>query len=149
MKCKIGYCLAAVVGFSLLSGCAAHQRYTWDDYDKKVYNYYKSPVEKDEFVKNLKEVLDDSDSDGHVPPGIYAEYGYVMYEQGNSIQAVMYFQKEADKWPESKVFMAKLISNAQKKAKKQEAKPGDPAAAASGVTATTEAKAVVTPEVAK
>ena len=163
MKSKFAYCaygLAAVIGFSLLSGCAAQKRYSWNDYDKKVYDFYKSPAEKDEFVKNLKEVLDDSESAGQVPPGIYAEYGYALYEQGNSIQSVMYFQKEADKWPESKFFMAKLISNAQKKAKRQELKPvGVPVISgvtAPGITADAavaavapEAKVMATPEVAK
>jgi hypothetical protein len=160
MKSKFVYCaygLVAVIGFSFLSGCAAQQRYSWNDYDKKVYDFYKSPVEKDEFVKNLKEVLDDSESAGNVPPGIYAEYGYVLYEQGNSIESVMYFQKEADKWPESKFFMSKLISNAQKKAKKQEVKPaGVPATsgvAAPGApadqAAALDTKVIATPEVAK
>ena len=160
MKSKFAYCaygLAAVIGFSLLSGCAAQKRYSWNDYDKKVYDFYKSPAEKDEFVKNLKEVLDDSESAGQVPPGIYAEYGYALYEQGNSIQSVMYFQKEADKWPESKFFMAKLISNAQKRARKQDVKPAGvlttSGAAAPGVptdvAAAPAAIVIETPEVAK
>jgi len=160
MKLKFAYCaygLAAVIGFALLSGCAAQKRYSWNDYDKKVYDFYKNPVEKDEFVKNLKAVLDDSESAGHVPPGIYAEYGYALYEQGNSLQSVLYFQKEADKWPESKFFMAKLISIAQKRGKKQEVKPAAVPAvsgsAAPGVTADAaaapEAKVAATPEVAK
>ena len=160
MKLKFAYCaycLAAVIGFLLLSGCAAQKRYSWNGYDKKVYDFYKSPVEKDEFVKNLKDVLDESESAGNVPPGIYAEYGYALYDQGNSIQAVMYFQKEAEKWPESKFFMAKLISNAQKRARKQDVKPAGvlttSGAAAPGVptdvAAAPAAIVIETPEVAK
>jgi len=54
-----------------------------------------------------------------VPPGIYAEYGFLMYEQGNSLQAIQYYQKEADKWPESRAFMTKMINTAQKRSKVQ------------------------------
>jgi hypothetical protein len=54
-----------------------------------------------------------------VPPGIYAEYGFVMYEEGNNQQAVFYYQKEADKWPESRAFMTKLIAISNSRAKNQ------------------------------
>lgn len=40
--------------------------------------------------------------------------------KGNNQQAVEYFQKEADQWPESRVFMAKLIHTlANNRAKNQ------------------------------
>jgi hypothetical protein len=91
-----------------------------------LYKYYKDPSNKEEFIQSLKEILDDAESVGKVPPGIYAEYGYVMYEQGNNQQAVMYFQKEADKWPESRFFMTKLIANTNNRAKNQKANVQSP-----------------------
>jgi len=100
-----------------LSGCAAQTRYVWSDYDTKLYDHYKDPAQKAEFYEALKETLDDAESSGQVPPGIYAEYGFVMYEQGNSLQAVKYYQMESDKWPESRFFMTKLIKMAQKRGK--------------------------------
>ena len=103
--------------FSLI-GCA-HTRYDWNKYDTKLYKHYKDPSNKEEFIQALKEILDDAESVGKVPPGIYAEYGFVMYEQGNNQQAVLYFQKEADKWPESRAFMTKLIANANNRTKNQ------------------------------
>lgn len=121
MKSRAKY-LIVIVGLLSLTGCAAKTHYVWSDYDSKLYKYYQNPSERDEFVLQLKEVLDESESSGSVPPGIYAEYGYMMYEQGNSLQAVMYYQKESDKWPESKVFMSKMIANAQKRSKKQDIK---------------------------
>lgn len=104
--------------FSLI-GCVAQSRYNWSNYDTKMYKHYKTPAEREEFVQALKEVLDNAEQNGKVPPGIYAEYGFVMYEQGNNQQAILYFQKEANKWPESRVFMAKLITNANNRAKNQ------------------------------
>lgn len=150
MKLKSLYCLAVLVGCVLLSGCAAQTRYEWSHYDTKMYKHYEDPAEKEEFLKGMKEVVDEGEAAGRVAPGVYAEYGYVLYEQGNSSAAVSYFQKEADKWPEAKPFMAKMIAGAQKKNKQQEAMP---AAALTAPVQTDaplpEAKVIESPEVAK
>jgi hypothetical protein len=112
----------SIVIMLALTACAAKQRYEWSGYDKKLYSHYKDPSQKDEFIQALKETIDDATPDGRVPPGIFAEYGFVLYEQGNSLEAVQYYQKEADKWPESRPFMAKMINIAQKRIKKQDDK---------------------------
>jgi hypothetical protein len=104
--------------FSLI-GCVAQSRYNWSNYDTKMYQHYKNPAEKEIFVQALKEILDNAEQNGNVPPGIYAEYGFVMYEQGNNQQAVIYYQKEANKWPESRAFMNKLIAIANNRTKTQ------------------------------
>jgi len=111
--------------FSLI-GCGAHSHYNWSNYDTKMYQHYKNPAERDEFVQALKDILDNAEPEGKVPPGIYAEYGFVMYEQGNNQQAVLYFQKEAEKWPESRAFMAKLIANVNNRARNQKANVQSP-----------------------
>jgi hypothetical protein len=104
--------------FSLI-GCGAHSRYNWSGYDTKMYKHYKNPAEREEFVQALKEIMDVAETEGKVPPGVYAEYGFVMYEQGNIQQAVLYYQKEANKWPESRAFMTKLIAIANNRTKNQ------------------------------
>jgi len=136
---------AVLVSLLALSGCAAKTRYVWRDYDTKLYSHYKDPAQKEEFYQALKETLDDAESSGRIPPGIYAEYGYVLYEQGNSSQAILYYQKEADLWPESRFFMTKLINMAKKRNKAQ-VPPTTPTAAPEA-----DAKQVVTapPEVSK
>jgi hypothetical protein len=47
-----------------------------------------------------------------VPPGIFAEYGYgyLQLEQGKSGSAVEVFKKEESQWPESKVFMNRMVN---------------------------------------
>jgi hypothetical protein len=44
-----------------------------------------------------------------VPPGIYAEYGYLQLQQGKNLAAVDLFKQEESHWPESKVFMDRMI----------------------------------------
>lgn len=96
-----------------LSGCVQHQ-YNWSNYDQKLYNHYKNPAEQEKFILDLKEIIARGESDGKVPPGIYAEYGYALYERGEFPEAIDYFQKEQERWPESSVLMAKMIDNAGK-----------------------------------
>ena len=113
-----------LAGFMLLlplCGCVAQTQYSWNNYDKKLYNHYKDPSQKEDFAQALKETVEEAESSNRVPPGIYAEYGFLMYEQGNSLQAIQYYQKEADKWPESRAFMTKMINTAQKRSKAQNA----------------------------
>jgi hypothetical protein len=118
MTSAIKYLCIVFLIFSLM-GCRAQNRYNWSNYDTKMYKHYKNPAEREAFIQELKEILDSAEPEGTVPPGIYAEYGYVMYEQGNNQQAVVYFQKEANKWPESRSFMTKLIGIANNRAKNQ------------------------------
>jgi hypothetical protein len=118
MKSATKYLLVLFLLFSFI-GCGAHSRYNWSDYDTKMYKHYKNPAEREDFVRSLKEILDNAEPEGKVPPGIYAEYGFVMYEEGNTQQAIIYYQKEATKWPESRAFMTKLIAIANNRATNQ------------------------------
>lgn len=106
---KILLCLCLL---QFASGCV-QTRYAWNGYDDKLYQHYKNPAEYDEFVEHLKEVIEDGEASGRVPPGIYAEYGFALYEKGNLPEAAKYFKLENDKWPESRVLMAKMIQNTQ------------------------------------
>jgi len=106
------YCCLIVATLLLVTGCV-QSRYVWDNYDQKLYNHYKSPENYDQFVDDLKAVIATSETSHRVPPGIYAEYGYALYESGNVLEAVEYFKKEQSQWPESNILMEKMISNAQ------------------------------------
>ena len=44
-----------------------------------------------------------------MPPGIYAEYGYLLLQQGKSNEAIDLFKREETHWPESKIFMDRMI----------------------------------------
>ena len=107
-----------------MTGCVAHSRYNWCDYDTKMYSHYKNPAQREAFVQGLKEIIEEAEPEGKVPPGIYAEYGFALYEEGNHQEAIAYFKKEADKWPESRVFMTKLIAIAGNRAHAQKENAG-------------------------
>lgn len=113
--------LLNIIPLILLVGCAS-QKYTWHGYDNSLYAYYKSPEDKEKFIERLKEAIVKAEQNGNVPPGIYAEYGYMCYESQNYKDAITYFQKEYDLWPESQVFMQKMILNAKNLLAKNETK---------------------------
>jgi hypothetical protein len=48
--------------------------------------------------------------DRKVPPGSYAEYGYVLLLQGKRDEAMAYFEREKRAWPESTRLMDILLN---------------------------------------
>ena len=104
-----------VITLITITGCATSKTlYEWGKYEKSLYSYYKSPGEIDAFVKNLELIITKAESKNKIPPGLYAEYGFVQYELKNYSVAIDYFNKEKALWPESIPFMDKMIINAQK-----------------------------------
>jgi hypothetical protein len=94
-----------------VAGCATrHQRYDWGSYDPSLYSYYKDPTKVAELSASLAAVIDAAAANhAVVPPGIYAEYGYLQLQQGKTASAVELFKKEESQWPESKVFIDRMI----------------------------------------
>jgi hypothetical protein len=96
---------------TVLAGCAPTGLYNWGGYEKDLYFYYKDPQNIDEYTEELAKLVEDDTKADRVPPGMYAEYGYILYEQGETEKAREYFVKEKEKWPESAAFMDLAIQN--------------------------------------
>jgi hypothetical protein len=94
-----------------LAGCVTnHQRYDWGSYDPSLYAYYKDPTKEAALAESLAAVISTADSNhALVPPGIYAEYGYLQLQEGKNLVAVELFKQEEAHWPESKIFMDRMI----------------------------------------
>ncbi len=105
---RVGLAMAVVV---TLGACAATtQKYNWEKYDPALYGYYKSPAKLAELNQALEAIIKSADiNKARVPPGIYAEYGYLQLQAGKSAEAVTMFEEEETHWPESKVFMDRMI----------------------------------------
>jgi hypothetical protein len=95
----------------MMIGCATTTtKYDWGEYDPSLYAYYKDPAKATQLSETLQAVIRTADSKhALVPPGIYAEYGYMQLQQGKSTEAVQLFRQEETHWPESKVFMDRMI----------------------------------------
>jgi len=100
---------------ALLAACATAQRpkYDWAGYDEALYGYYKHPADNAPYMASLKAAIDHADKNHQrVPPGICAEYGYMLMQQKKYDEAASYFEQEKQAWPESASFMDGMIKSA-------------------------------------
>jgi len=106
--------LTALLG---LSGCAlsptiSHSGYYWGNYSHTLYNYKKSPDEKNRatHIAELNSIIQKSQTlNLKVPPGIYAELGMYTIEDGNRAKANEYFNLELGTYPESKAMINQIL----------------------------------------
>ena len=111
---KRAYCALVAAAAVLMTGCATTQpKYAWGTYDHSLYVYYKDPATAAALAKSLEATINAAEkTNAVVGPGIYAEYGYLLLQQGNATSAIDAFRKVASRWPESKVFMDHMIQAA-------------------------------------
>lgn len=107
----------SVLGLVLL-GCST-TNYHWGSYEKSLYRYYKNPASVEELGEALAEVIEEGEAKGSVPPGIYAEYGHVLLTIGKAQEAIIYFEKEKNVWPESSMLMNNMIDFAKASVEKE------------------------------
>jgi len=86
--------------------------YKWGGYSNNLLGYYKNQdTEQSQiFSGTLLKAIEQGEIENTVPPGLYAEYGYTMLELDDANTASIYFQKEWEKWPESRFLMDKVMS---------------------------------------
>jgi hypothetical protein len=115
---RIQNTLCALLLLTLL-GCAAPKQslYQWGDYENQVYAIYndpgKSPIEAQ--IEKLEEDYQKARSTNKaVPPGFHAHLGYLYFQAGKGAQAVLSFQTEKALFPESAVYMDRILAKAKK-----------------------------------
>ena len=73
---------------------------------------YAQPETQEQFRAQLAAVIENAARyNKRVPPGVYAEYGYTLYKAGQHEDAIAYFRREQEAWPESSILMERLIAN--------------------------------------
>lgn len=86
--------------------------YNWRDYVDSSYRYYKqqTPESTEHLMKTYEAMIKKPNgSRKTIAPGICAEYGYFLIQNGKREEGVTMFQKEKELYPESTVFMDRLI----------------------------------------
>lgn len=101
--------LPVVAVLLLLSACASPRLYEWGGYEPSLYKLMKNPQDVQKYGEKLLSTIERGESSGKVPPGLYAEYGYVLVQLNKPQEAIAFFEKEKTHWPESSVFMNKMI----------------------------------------
>lgn len=101
------------------AGCVPQSMYNYGNYSQTLYSFEKN--QNEETLLNHKQELEKIIAESvaknlPVPPGIYAELGYINLKANKeSPEAIKLFQAEAQLYPESKHLMDRLIISAKKK----------------------------------
>ncbi len=86
--------------------------YSWNDYENASYSYYKdqTPESSEKLMKTYQAMINNPKGSRKVaPPGIHAEYGYLLLQNNKKDEGLAMFQKEKELYPQSAIFMDRLI----------------------------------------
>jgi len=127
--------LALLLALASGVGCASNPTlYRWGDYEDKLHDAYQNPEAIPDFRRELIALIEGGESASlPLPPGLYAEYGYALYLDGNLPAAIVYFERERNTWPESAYLMTRVIQRLEERLDDadgggedgSEAEPGD------------------------
>ncbi len=121
---------------ALSSGCARpNAMYCMDNYSSTLYACRKNPAQEqqDKHVKAMQDIVAKSEQRNlRVPPGIFAELGYINLKAGQMAEAKKYFEAENRLYPESKVFTTRLLAWADASSGSGTEKPATDGAATEG-----------------
>jgi hypothetical protein len=97
-----------------LPGCAAQTPvlYQWGSYENLIYRSYPDTgaLSPEEQIQKLEAEYQVARSKNlQLPPGYYAQIGLMYYRAGKPNEAAHSFAVEAELFPESKVFMKRVI----------------------------------------
>ncbi|MBK1872019.1 DUF4810 domain-containing protein [Marinobacter sp. 1-3A] len=101
--------LAAV----LATGCATgnKQLYDWGQYEQTLFVVYHEPEYKEQALSDYLAFVQTHNGQGTLAPGLYAEAGTFLLEQGDVGGAVDFYKMEYEQWPESRPMLGILIEN--------------------------------------
>lgn len=97
----------------LLTACQKQGIFYWGDYSQTYYDEMKNPCEATgaAHLKSLETIIEQSKAKNlAVPPGVHAEYGFIMLKAGKADVAIASFEQEKALYPESRVLMDRLIA---------------------------------------
>ncbi|MBU4078571.1 DUF4810 domain-containing protein [Patescibacteria group bacterium] len=109
-------CIVLVAIF--LSGCPARTQrmYFWGDYSATLYQSKKHPSDQSNLVhlQALEKIIEESRTNNlRIPPGVYAELGYIYFRQNKKDLAIQHFKMEKELYPESALLMDRLENAAK------------------------------------
>ena len=91
--------------------------YSWYDSEEASYNYTKRGT--DELLAKAMEqyekvIAKQKGLRGAVPPGVNAEYGYLLFKAGKKEEGLSLLKAEIEAYPESEKFISRIINQLEK-----------------------------------
>lgn len=114
------FILAGIIASMGIVSCTSPKTlYAWNDYGETSYEYLKKQDENSKITfeeslnhlvnKEFKKRADRKSDLNKIAPGINADYGFLLLKNGKKQEAITYFKREIALYPESTVFMTRLI----------------------------------------
>lgn len=91
--------------------------YQWGSYEDQIYASYNEPGKSsvESQISKLEEDYQKARSTNKaVPPGFHAHLGYLYFQAGKDDQALQSFQTEKSLFPESAVYMDRIVKKFKK-----------------------------------
>lgn len=107
--------IAAVV--LLLTGCSTPKLYSWYNSEDATYQYTKRATDATltAAMEQYKKVLSlQKGVRKAVPPGINAEYGYLLCKAGKKDEGLALLKEEMRLYPESEKFISRIVKQLEK-----------------------------------
>ncbi|MDR1632314.1 MAG: DUF4810 domain-containing protein [Dysgonamonadaceae bacterium] len=100
-----------------LTSCAPKTLYSWSNYDDTSYKYLKNSDEKsmEQLIKTYRQLIEkQTGTRKAVPPGVYADYGFVLLQSEKTEEGKAMLEKEISLYPESKIFIDRILQMFEK-----------------------------------
>jgi hypothetical protein len=94
-----------------VAACAPTSKYNWGNYSPALVAMDENATMAPSYEKALARIV--NNPAGKVPPGIFAEYGYVLQQKDDVKGAVAMYAREKAAWPESATLMDKMTESLQ------------------------------------
>ena len=111
------YLLMVIISICAISCAPTKPLYNWRGYDDAVYAYTKASDDKstENLIKIYEKLIKKSGGSREVPPpGVCADYGYILIKKGEITKGKELLIKETVLYPESKQFVDRIIKRFDK-----------------------------------
>lgn len=109
--------LTLFVIMTIMSCTTTTTLYSWYNYEDITYQYSKRKTDELQ-IKVLEQYQKLTEKQngtrGTVPPGLYAEYGYLLYMTGKQEEGLKFLKEEIKLYPESEKYISRIIKQLEK-----------------------------------
>ena len=91
--------------------------YSWYNYEDITYQYSKRKTDElqTKVLEQYQKLTEkQKGTRGMVPPGLYAEYGYLLYMTGKQEEGLKFLKEEIKLYPESEKYISRIIKQLEK-----------------------------------
>ncbi len=111
--------ITAILAAGMLYSCGTVQKplYSWYDSQDATYQYTKRATENDlnRAMAQYELVINKQEGERMVvPPGMNAEYGFLLYKAGKKNEGIALLKEEIHLYPESERFISRIINQLTK-----------------------------------